>query len=344
MQANLISLVSITYFWVMPKEILLYDLIDSDSASQFVTDMEAAKTQSVLIRVNTDGGGPEDMFCMVAKFAEHPNKKMIHVDGKAYSGGCFLTAYADDAEALDVSEFLIHRASYGDFFEKNYMTPEIAGNLSRINASLRAAFESKVKAEDFERITGTPLDDVFSSETRIDVFFTAQQALEMGLINRIIAITPEKKAQIRTMMMSSKAARHEAARKEAIKIPNKNTMTLDELKAQHPAVYAQAVAEGVVKEKDRVESIMAFVDIDSETVKTAIAAGSPLTQKQMSELAIKQVSKILLKQAAKENADDVKTDEQPEPDGSDTAEKKAKKKAMAKFDAELEAELGITKK
>ncbi len=66
-------------------------------------------------------------------------------------------------------------------------------------------------------------------------------------------------------------------------IGGNKAMTLDELKAQHPALYAAAVGEGVhqgvVKERDRVNShlIMGSSSGDMKTAMEAIKAGTEMT-------------------------------------------------------------------
>ena len=46
--------------------------------------------------------------------------------------------------------------------------------------------------------------------------------------------------------------------------------TLEELKAQHPAIYEAAIAEGRKEEKERIDALMKFIDTDKEAVVDAI--------------------------------------------------------------------------
>lgn len=299
-------------------EILLYGSIDGESSSDFIEDFteKTANNENVLVRVNTSGGNPEYTMGMVAKFSEYKGKKKVQVDGKAYSGGMFFCCYADEVEALDVSQFLLHRAAYPSYYENDssFFTEPIKENLISINRDLRKAFEAKVDVALFEKIKKCKLDEVFSLDDRIDVFFTAQEALQVGLISKINKITPTKKAEIDSYI-NSKMVQIAAEYKGAIQeeIIKTNIMTLEELKAKHPELYAEAidkgVKKGIAKEKDRVKSCLVFAEIDLVGVKAAIESGEPLTATAMAEFMLKTASKKTLEEIESENAKVIETKE-----------------------------------
>ena len=81
-----------------------------------------------------------------------------------------------------------------------------------------------------------------------------------------------------------------------------------------------------------------YNEIDPKGVKEAIAGGKPLTQTQMAEFALKQLSPAALKKMADGNAPDITPDKPA--DEAETAEQKEAKK----FAADLTAELGLGKK
>ncbi len=284
----------------MKKEILLYSALYSYTASQFINELEANKDKEIVIRLNTPGGVVYDAYGMFAKLKEHKGKKTIKVDGMAASGGAFFLCYADSAECLDVSEFLFHRAAYGSWIENNkdYFTEEMKTALIKMNSNLRAAMEGKFTAEKWQEVTGVSLDDLFSLENRIDVRLDANQALKLGLVNKITTITPEKKAEIEALSEMTAAAAFSVTT-TPIQATNTNThtMTLEQLKKEHPEAYAQAVQSGVAQERERVEALVVFAHIDIEAVKTAITDGKAFTPKEMAEFALKAAPKA-------ESADD----------------------------------------
>ena len=309
----------------MAKEILLYGQIDAESSSEFIKEFSLlpAENEPVIVRVNCPGGSPEYGSGTVARFKEYAGEKKVKVDGKAYSYGLFFCCYAEkeNVEALDVSEFLLHRAAYPDWVERDaeYFTDAMRSNLDRINKGLKTAFENRVDVALFEQLTNCKLKDVFSMESRIDVTFSAAVAKKIGLIGKIITITPDKKAEINSLLFKTAsktydiaafAANVEAQQNQSIN-QNKIKMNLEELKAQNPDVFAAAVALGVKAEKDRVESILVFNHLDPEACKKAIESGESLSAKQMAEFSLKAMSPEALAKLKVEAPAAVTTTEAP---------------------------------
>ena len=243
-------------------EVLLYEPITNLSAKAFVNELEAVKGEDLVTRISSSGGSVQFGWPMIAKFIEHEGKKLVKVDGRADSMAAFFLAYADDVEALDVSSFVLHRAAYPEKIESNkdFMTEARWKDLEKTNNNLRAALESKIDVEAFERVTGSSLDDMFSLDSRIDVPLTAYDAREIRLINRVVNLTPERKAAMTSYYFEMSASSLPDFLKEENQPsnfkPNHISMktTLDELKANSPDVYAEAVAVGVAREKARVEA------------------------------------------------------------------------------------------
>lgn len=323
------------------KEILLYDSIYSLTSQQFVIALEEAKDEDITVRINCDGGEVECGWAMIAKFAEHKGKKLVKVDAKAHSMGALFLCYADDVECLDVAEFLIHRASYGDWFEKSeYFTDSLRGNIERMNKKLQAAFEAKVDVKEFEKLKGVKVKDVFSMESRIDVFLTAAEAKKIGLVNTITKITPAKRAEIETYAAKI-AARYKPTPEatpvieEEVKPEKQPVMTLEELKSKHPELYAAAVKAGKDAEKERIEALLVYNEVDPEAVKKAIEAGTEVGPKMMAEMQMKISAKASLKTTETEGKEkgDGKTEEvKPEAEG--------KEKATADFLKDVKSNMG----
>jgi ATP-dependent protease ClpP protease subunit len=294
----------------MAKELLLYSNVSSYSAQSFITSLEEVSNDNVVLRINTDGGNPQDGWGMIAKWKEHKGKKHAKVDGKAFSFGAFFLCYTEDAEALDVSEFLLHRASYGTYYEASeYMTQYDWDNLDRINKNLRTALEAKIDVKRFEKLKGVTIDQLFSNSARVDVRLTAQEALDIRLINKIVPITPEVSAQINARIVEISACYipkpSASSQNPALQNKPNKIMTLDEFKTQYPAIYALAVADGVAKEKDRTGAWLAFVDLDPEAVSKGIKDGSDLSATAMAEFTRKAISAQTLAALTKNNAPDV---------------------------------------
>lgn len=320
----------------MAKELLLYGGVNTDSATVLVTQLEESKDEDVVLRINSQGGSPEDMFSMIAKFKEHPKNKKIKIDGMAYSAGLFFCNYAENVECLDVSKGLLHRAAYAEWFEKSeYMTASMWENLDSINKNLRAGFEAKIDVEKYNALGKPSLDDVFSNSQRVDVFLTAKEMKKIGLVDKIIAITPEKKAEINSAFVkiaASYTAEIQEENEDSNKQKTDNIMDKNELKAKHPAVYAELVKEGAEAEAERAKSWMVFNDVDPKAVAEGIASGKNISVSQVTELTRKSVSAEMLGKLGAEGAKEIT---------AEGADKTEKEKNAAAFAAEFEKESGL---
>lgn len=326
----------------MPKDILLYGDINSVSSADFINAIDENADGEISVRINSGGGSPEYGWGMIAKFSEHTGKKSIKVDGQAHSMALYFLCYCSGVEALDVSEYVLHRAAYSPWFESNaeYFTQPVRENLERVNASLRTAFEAKVDVKKFEELKGVKLKDVFSMDSRIDVVLSASEAKKIGLIDKIVKITPEKRSEIEVMI--GKAARFSGSIPTASnenENQNQNIMTIEKLKAEHPGVFAQAVAlgvtQGVSQEKDRIGAVLVFQELDP-VIKAAIDSDKPLSETAKAELTLASFKKETLGKieggAAKPGATNTK------PDDENKTEKQA---AVDAFEKAAREKLGI---
>jgi ATP-dependent protease ClpP protease subunit len=320
----------------MPKEVLLYGPIYSWSASAFIEAINESGTEDITLRVNSDGGEVAYGWGMITKFSELKGKKLLKNDGKANSMAAFMFCYADDAEATDVSDFRFHRAGYPSWVESNpeYFTAEMKTSLSRMNANLRKAMEAKMDIKMLEEMKGCTLDEMFSMDDRIEIALTAKEAKKVGLINRIVPLTPKKKAEIEADMSVATARLTgfvPAAKTNQNKTQNK--MTLEELKNEHPAAYAAAIEAGekigIAKEKARAEVWAHYADVDPKAAKEGIASGKEISQLQMIEFTEKKFAGQALKKVEADAPITPKTDE--------ASAKSETEKQLEEFEKELEA-------
>lgn len=335
----------------MAKEILLYSYMYDFVIANIITEINAAEGQEIKLRVNTPGGDVLDSYGLVAKLKELKTEPSLMVDGKANSMGAFLCCYIKKAKGLDVSTWAFHRAAYPQWFESNptYFTPEAKEGLLKINNDLRAAMEGKIKASEWKKVTGTSLDDLFSMDGRIEVIINADQALKLGLIDEIVNITPEKRAEIQSNVFAIAAqtaginaapiVAEEPTATQSTKILKPNTMTIEKLMAEHPDVYAAAVNKGVTAERDRVGSFLAFIDVDAEAAVKGIKDGGALTQTLTAEFSLKAIHKQAGVKAENDNAAVITTDPPPTPEAAKTEEQKK----LEAFNAEVDAKLGLKK-
>ncbi len=329
------------------NEFLIYGSINALTASEFITQMNDAEGD-ISVRINSGGGEPDYGWGMVAKFKEYEGKKTVKVDGKAYSMGLYLTAYADNVEALDVSTFMIHRAAYPSWFEGSELfTEELKGNLANINKSLETAFRNKVNVEEFEKMKGVKIKDIFSMDDRKDVFLTAKEAKKIGLVSKVIKITPQKAAEINknVKLAASADADLNVEAPEVVKTDNniknqiQSKMNKSELKEKHPELYAEIFGLGVEQEKERVSAWSKWREIDAELAMKGIESGEEIKPSDVQEFQVNGF-KAAQKSGIENDSPDNVT---PDADGENTppaSELSETEKLEAKLNASL-AEQGL---
>jgi ATP-dependent protease ClpP protease subunit len=298
----------------MPKPLLFFSPVYSFTAEAFVEKMfEVGANEDIEIWINSPGGSVFAGWSMIGALNERTGKNNAKVMGDASSMIAYLLLFMDKVEAIDVANFTIHRA------DGYVSTPEDQAFLDKINKDLRAKMEKKINAEIFKSETGFSFDDIFNPEKRIDVNLNAKQAKKIGLIDKVIRLEPNQIAAMSEkfvafadfddMEVIEKPKEKVEAKKteEIIKNEIKKTMTREELKVQFPEVYKAIIQE----ERERVQAIMEFSDIDLEACKTQIDGGQNPSQKFFAEMARKGMAANTLQSAKDEKIKDIVTKEEP---------------------------------
>lgn len=306
----------------MAKELYLYSPIYGDVAENLISAIEENSGEDMVLRINSPGGSVFDGWGIIAKIKEAGESLKAKIDGMAGSMAAVIPLFIEDVEALDISKFVLHRA---DGYVGN---AEDQAFLDGVNKDLRSAMKSKLDLAKLKEIKGVTLDDIFNPDTRIDVVLTAKEAKQIGLISRV--------KKINTAEVNAFHTRFNIA--AVIPTPtndlNKNPMKIEELKAQHPALFAEVtnagIEQGVLKERARVKAFMNFNEIDAKAVSEAIEKGTEMDMNIMSDFTAKGLNKSIL----------AKTTETAAP-GVTTTEVEAKKKEEdQKKDDFLTASLG----
>lgn len=299
------------------------------SVTEIIEALNVNADEEVTIRVNSPGGSVFDSWGLFAKMKEHGNVT-AKVDGLAASSAFNLLMYAKNVEALDVSTIMLHRAdAYADTEEQKQM-------LAKINKDLRAKLEARVDADNFKKVTGYTMDDMFNPETRVNIWLTAKQAKELGIVSKITKLKPEEQKAMAEAMAHwtlNVAAEHNPANS------NPTNMTLEQLKAQHPAlynqIYAEASAAAIKAERIRVNTFLAWVKADPVAVMKAIKEGTEATSDVIAELQVKAMSAEGLKNLENDSHESTATPAAEAPVAP--ASKKEKDKANDDFIAQAVA-------
>lgn len=344
----------------MAKDILLYGTISEASAMFFNEQIEEAyeddpETEFTL-RVNCEGGSPDYGMSIIEKINELDGKISIKVGAQAHSMALFMLAYIDTskAECIDTTQAVLHRAAYSNWIENSvsFNGSIYQQMMVKTNKDLEKAFRAKADIELLEALPqfkdkDITLKDIFSTDSRLEVLLSASDLKKIGLVSKVNKITPTRQLQMAAQMDKFKkcaslsdfrvAAKFEETVIETELTKNEN-MNLSELKEKHFAVYAEAIQAGIAIERDRVEGIMVFNEIDPAGVKAAIESGKPLSSKQSSEFALKNFNLNALKNI---EADSVKGDLTT--DEIEVKEKPEKQTEKEAFEASVQAKLNLKK-
>lgn len=349
----------------MPTDILLFGAIWEYNALYFFDQInEALKDDpaaELTLRINCEGGSPDYGMSMIQKVQELSEQISIKVGMACHSMALFMLVFVDTTkvEAMDLLQAVFHRAAYPEWIEGSSWFPTSIQYemLVKANKDLEKAFRAKVNVEALEALPqfknkDLKLKDIFSLESRIEVLLTASDLKKIGLVGKINKMIPTKAAESKAQMDAFKNCRsleefRMAAQTPEVKNPKPTNMTLADLKAENPALYAEIYnagllagkTEGITAEKDRIEACMVFIDIDPAGVKAAIESGKPLTAKQMAEFALKSTSASQIKKIEKDSeaTGDIQT---PAPDA---VEKTAKEKTISEFEKGVAASLKISR-
>ena len=325
------------------KEILIYTGIYDFTAETFINRLnEISKDEDIIIRLNSPGGSVFAGWGMIAALKERTGKNILKVDGNASSMAFFMLPFFDEVQALDITNFMIHRATG---WVENEDDQKILDN---INKSLKDKLEKRIDKDKFMDVTGISIKDIFEAEKRRDIWVTAKEAKKIGLIDRVVRLEPREINAMQKNLVAFSTFEdtevQEPRGSEEIKEPiininkvKKVIMTKAELKAENPDLYNEIYNDGIKAEADRVGAFMAFSDIDLEAVKTEIKEGRTISQTFMAEMTIKSISNKTLDAKKEGSPETIKT---PEGEEKTPTENDLE---IAQAEKEIFAAAGITK-
>jgi ATP-dependent protease ClpP protease subunit len=323
----------------MAKELYLYSGVYDFVAQELISQMEENKSEDITIRVNSPGGSVFAGWGIIAKMKEHGTPVNVKVDGVAASFSAYLPVFSDYVECLDVSRIHLHRA---DGFVNS---PEQQEFLDSVNKDLKAKLAARIDAAKLKELKGVTIEDLFDPDQRIEVWLTAKEAKAIRLVNKIVKLNPSQiTAYSNLMKIAASIDADGGSPTEKKPIPTKHVMkTLEELKAAHPELYAQAISEGKAfgsaEERDRIRGWEAFRNIDAAAVDAGIKSGKAISGAEIAELSAKAVSPEALKKLTASSAAPLRTDEE-----TPLAEKTETEKELAALEASVRKSVGLKTK
>lgn len=281
-------------------------IISNYYINQLINEIEAIKDTEIEMSWLSYGGSVWAGM-QFADFMKSTDKKITaRVTGIAASMGTSLLPYFDKVIGAKQADVMIHST-----------LSSVTEITKKSNTELYNILKTKINEDKFEELKGVKLKDIMflEGENRKDVWLTGIEAKQVGLFDELIDLTPEEKVKNDAMLQDFKlSANLDYELPERLKINSevtnqtKKSMDINELKAKHPKVYAEAFKEGessgltagTKAEKDRVDAWMVFNDVDPEKVKAGIESGQEMTRAE--ELAFLRNSQTLEMQKGLENS------------------------------------------
>ena len=159
----------------------IYDVIDEFwgvSAAAVINELAQAEGAPVLnIYINSPGGSVFEARAIMAAIGRFSGKTVAHIDSLCASAATSIALSCNEVVMKEGALFMIHNASGMAYGDKNVML-DTAALLEKIELSIIKDYADKTGMSDAEIIT------LMDAET----WFTAQEALAAGFIDRIDAV------------------------------------------------------------------------------------------------------------------------------------------------------------
>lgn len=144
-------------------------------AKSFLDTLREAKGKAVNLHINSGGGSVIDAYAMMTAISNHDGKVTAYIDGLAASAASFLVAAADEVVMSSVAWMMIHNASIFCWGNAEEMRAQ-AEYLEKVDAQITGIYAKRSSTKD---------EADFARAMRETTWFTADDALEWGLVDRI---------------------------------------------------------------------------------------------------------------------------------------------------------------
>lgn len=167
-------------------EVYLFDEIGfwGTSAQTFVDEVKALDVDTIELHVNSPGGDVWDGIAILNTLRAHKARVVTTVDGVAASAASFIAMAGDEIVMARNSELMIHDAWGFSIGNAEDMT-KMAADLDRMSDNIASIYA--------ERAGGTTKQ--WRDTMRTEVWYSAQEAVDAGLADRVIAKKSDDKTK-----------------------------------------------------------------------------------------------------------------------------------------------------
>lgn len=290
-------------------DIYLYENINEYAAQSLNRQLKYAEGSDVNIRITTRGGYTPAGVAVLTGIENHDGRVKMSVDGDTSSFGAFMLLFADEVEMSDMAELMFHKVAFPNWYDPSDSEKE---NLVRENKRFKKKMEQRFGDAGTELIA-----DIFKEGERKNVYLTAAKAKKLGLVNKILTLTPKQKQAFEGEYHKQMLA-EDKPKEDKVNINiNSNTMeiTQEDLDKRIQAAKEAGKAEGELAgielgkqaELGRVESWQAFDTVDPVAVKTGIESGKAMSDSERNKFLLKAATSKEAKADDEENAEDNNT-------------------------------------
>lgn len=193
-------------------EILIYDVIGDfwgeTDAKSFAENISSLDVAELTVRVNSPGGDAFDGIAIMNALKRHPAKVTAYVDGRAASAASVIVVGgADEVVMCTGSQLMIHDAMIwagGNAAELE----KARAHVEKLSDDMAAVYAAKA---------GTPKEE-WRESMREETWFTASEAIDVGLADRIDSDTPADLNAV-AMMRNPVSAQFKYSGREQAPVP-----------------------------------------------------------------------------------------------------------------------------
>lgn len=154
---------------------------DSVTAAQFVKDLREVTAANITVRINSYGGSVVDGIAIYNAIKRHSAKVTVSIDGLAASIASLIAMAGDEVEIADNAMIMVH-APWGGAYGNATELRAYADLLDTWAQAMSGSYAAK---------TGKTKDEILALLTDgEDHWYSAQDALDFGLVDRIVDAVP----------------------------------------------------------------------------------------------------------------------------------------------------------
>ena len=143
--------------------------------TEFKRLTEGLESGTLTIELNSKGGDPYEAFAIHDLMKSLSVRVVVKIMGTAASAATIIAAGADEVIIAENAQYLIHEASAGNIAGKKGEIQDAANELERIDKQMLSVYMKR---------TGKPAPEL-EKLMQADKFLTANEALEMGFVDKI---------------------------------------------------------------------------------------------------------------------------------------------------------------